>query len=58
MGQEGPGGRRGIGAGYPAQVQAEAQNIGDLLKLLAPLRTAATTTQLPAHAGADPVRDR
>ncbi len=37
-----------IGAGYPAQVKAGAQNISDLLKLLAPLRTAATTTQLPA----------
>jgi signal transduction histidine kinase len=37
-----------IGAGYPAQVQADAHNIGDLVKLLAPLRTAATTTQLPA----------
>jgi signal transduction histidine kinase len=37
----------GIGSGYPAQVQANAQNIGDLLNLLPPLRTAATTTQLP-----------
>jgi signal transduction histidine kinase len=37
-----------IGAGYPTQVQTDAQNIGDLLKLLAPLRSAATTTQLPA----------
>jgi signal transduction histidine kinase len=38
----------GIGAGYPAQVQSDAHNIGDLLKLLTPLRTAATTTQLAA----------
>jgi signal transduction histidine kinase len=37
-----------IGAGYPEQVQADAHNIGDLLNLLQPLRTAATTTQLPA----------
>jgi signal transduction histidine kinase len=37
----------GIGSGYPAQVQSEAQSIGDLLALLPPLRTAATTTQLP-----------
>jgi signal transduction histidine kinase len=36
-----------IGAGYPTQVQTDAQNIGDLLKLLVPLRTAATTTKLP-----------
>ncbi len=38
----------GIGSGYPAQVQTEARNIPNLLKLLTPLRTAATTTQLPA----------
>ena len=37
-----------IGAGYPSQVQSDAHNIADLLKLLPPLRTAATTTQLPA----------
>jgi len=37
-----------IGAGYPTQVQADAHNIADLLKLLPPLRTASTTTQLPA----------
>jgi signal transduction histidine kinase len=37
-----------IGAGYPSQVQDDAQNIGDLLKLLNPLRSAATTTDLPA----------
>ena len=36
-----------IGAGYPTQVQTDAQNIGHLLKLLVPLRTAATTTKLP-----------
>ncbi len=38
----------GIGTGYPQQVQADARNIGDLLRLLTPLRTAATATQLPA----------
>jgi signal transduction histidine kinase len=38
----------GIGSGYPAQVQTDARNIPNLLKLLPPLRTAATTTQLPA----------
>ncbi len=37
-----------VGAGYPAQVQQEARSIGDILQLLNPLRTAATTTQLPA----------
>jgi signal transduction histidine kinase len=37
-----------IGAGYPAQVQAEAQSIGKILQLLAPLRAAAVKTQLPA----------
>jgi signal transduction histidine kinase len=37
-----------IGSGYSAQVQQEAANIGDVLRLLGPLRTAATTTQLPA----------
>jgi signal transduction histidine kinase len=37
-----------VGAGYPAQVQQNAQNIGDVLKLLPPLRTAATTTDIPA----------
>ncbi|HSR82687.1 MAG TPA: nitrate- and nitrite sensing domain-containing protein [Streptosporangiaceae bacterium] len=35
-----------IGAGYPTQVQTDAQNIGNLLKRLNPLRTAATTTKL------------
>jgi signal transduction histidine kinase len=38
----------GIGAGYPGQVQTDAHNIPNLLRLLTPLRTAATTTQLPA----------
>ena len=37
-----------VGSGYPAQVVQNAQNIGDVLKLLVPLRTAATTTDLPA----------
>ena len=37
-----------VGSGYPAQVQADAHNIGDLVKLLGPLRTASTSTQLPA----------
>jgi signal transduction histidine kinase/outer membrane murein-binding lipoprotein Lpp len=37
-----------LGAGYPAQVVQDAQNIRHLLQLLDPLRTAATTTQLPA----------
>jgi len=37
----------GIGGGYPQQVQTEALNIGDVLKLLPPLRTASTTTLLP-----------
>jgi signal transduction histidine kinase len=37
-----------VGSGYPAQVQQEAANISDVLQLLGPLRTAATTTQLPA----------
>ena len=36
-----------VGAGYPAQVQQDAENISDVLQLLGPLRTAATTTQLP-----------
>jgi hypothetical protein len=36
-----------IGAGYPAQVQQDAANIGDVLKLVRPLRTAAVTTHLP-----------
>jgi signal transduction histidine kinase len=36
-----------IGSGYPSQVQADAANITDVLKLLKPLRTAATTTRLP-----------
>jgi signal transduction histidine kinase len=36
-----------IGGGYPAQVQQDAANISPLLKLIGPLRTAATTTQLP-----------
>ncbi|MGH3302044.1 MAG: sensor histidine kinase, partial [Streptosporangiaceae bacterium] len=38
----------GVGAGFPAQVQQDAQNIGHVLQLLDPLRTAATTTSLPA----------
>ena len=37
-----------VGSGYPAQVQADAHNIGDLVKLLGPLRAASTGTQLPA----------
>jgi signal transduction histidine kinase len=37
-----------IGAGYPPQVQAEAQSIGNALKLVRPLRIAALTTKLPA----------
>jgi signal transduction histidine kinase len=37
-----------VGAGYSAQVRDDAQNIGHVLQLLAPLRTAAITTQLPA----------
>jgi signal transduction histidine kinase len=37
-----------IGAGYPTQVQAEAQGIGNVLQLVAPLRKAALTTKLPA----------
>ena len=37
-----------VGSGYPAQVQQESANISDVLQLLGPLRTAATTTQLPA----------
>jgi signal transduction histidine kinase len=37
-----------VGGGYPAQVLQNAENIGDVLKLLGPLRTAATTTSLPA----------
>jgi signal transduction histidine kinase len=37
-----------IGAGYPQQVQEEAQSMGSILKLVAPLRTAAVTTKLPA----------
>jgi signal transduction histidine kinase len=39
-----------VGAGYPAQVQQEAQNVADELSLLVSLRAAATTTQLPAIA--------
>jgi len=37
-----------IGAGYPAQVQQDAANIGDVLRLVGPLRTAAIKTHLPA----------
>jgi signal transduction histidine kinase len=37
-----------VGAGYPAQVQQSAQNVADELGTIDPLRTAATTTQLPA----------
>ncbi|MGB6456406.1 MAG: nitrate- and nitrite sensing domain-containing protein, partial [Streptosporangiaceae bacterium] len=37
-----------VGAGYSAQVQQDAENIGHVLQLLDPLRTAATTTELPA----------
>ena len=37
-----------IGAGYPVQVQNDARNIGNVLRLVGPLRQAATTTQLPA----------
>ena len=37
-----------IGAGYPAQVQNEAQNFRNVVSLLTPLRTAAVSTQLPA----------
>jgi signal transduction histidine kinase len=37
-----------IGADYPAQVHEDAENIGHVLQLVNPLRTAATTTQLPA----------
>ncbi len=37
-----------IGAGYPAQVQQDAANIGDILQLVGPLRTAAIKTHLPA----------
>ncbi len=37
-----------IQSGYPQQVQAEAQSIGNGLKLVAPLRKAALTTKLPA----------
>jgi signal transduction histidine kinase len=36
-----------IGAGYPAQVQQDAVNIGDVLTLVGPLRTAAVSTHLP-----------
>jgi signal transduction histidine kinase len=36
-----------IGAGYPAQVQQDATNIGDVLTLVGPLRTAAVSTHLP-----------
>jgi signal transduction histidine kinase len=36
-----------IGGGYPAQVQQDAVNIGDVLKLVGPLRQAAVTTHLP-----------
>src|SRR5215469_9882381 len=37
-----------VGAGYPAQVQQDAADVVDVLGLLGPLRTAATSTQLPA----------
>jgi signal transduction histidine kinase len=37
-----------IGTSYPAQVQSQAQSIGNFLQVLAPLRAAAVTTQLPA----------
>jgi signal transduction histidine kinase/outer membrane murein-binding lipoprotein Lpp len=37
----------GIGSGYPAQVVEEAGNVNSVLRLLDPLRIAATTTQLP-----------
>jgi signal transduction histidine kinase len=37
-----------VGAGFPPQVQAEAQSIGNILKLVNPLRGAAVGTQLPA----------
>ncbi|HUC27921.1 MAG TPA: nitrate- and nitrite sensing domain-containing protein [Streptosporangiaceae bacterium] len=36
-----------IGAGYPAQVQQDAANIGDVLTLVGPLRKAAVGTHLP-----------
>ena len=37
-----------IGTDYPAQVHDDAENIGHVLQLLDPLRTAATATELPA----------
>jgi signal transduction histidine kinase len=37
-----------VGAGYPDQVQQDAQNVVNVLGLIGPLRSAATTTQLPA----------
>jgi hypothetical protein len=37
-----------VGAGYPPQLQQEAQNVLDELGLLGQLRTAATATKLPA----------
>jgi signal transduction histidine kinase len=37
-----------IGAGFPPQVQAEAQSIGHVLQLVKPLRAAAVGTYLPA----------
>jgi len=37
-----------IGAGFPPQVQAEAQSIGHVLQLVKPLRAAAVGTRLPA----------
>ena len=40
--------RAAIGAGFPPQVQAEAQGIGNILKLVTPLRAAAVGSQLPA----------
>jgi len=39
-----------VGSGYPQQVQAEAQSVGNVLHLVKPLRTAAVTTKLPATA--------
>jgi signal transduction histidine kinase len=36
-----------IGDGYPAQVRADAQSIGNVLHLVEPLRKAADTTSLP-----------
>lgn len=36
-----------IGSGYPAQVRQDAADIGDVLRLVGPLRTAAVGTHLP-----------